>query len=175
MELKPYYIFLISLILPVSGKKPISVPLQTEAQNKVEVQVCQSKVCSDIITAYDCGDAVAEWISEALEVSYLRLLRQCVDDKRLVKSAEGENKKLSLSNQAQFLLINRATVRWLAKRIEDESFTDTTDQLTDRFRGNLIIDTDEELSEKEWHRVILGRHEFKVTILDQLSPVEFGK
>lgn len=76
---------------------------------------------------------------------------------------------LSLSNQAQFLLINKATVRWLAKRIEDESFVDSIDELTDRFRGNLIIDTDDELGEREWHRVILGSHEFKVRDKNQAT------
>lgn len=57
---------------------------------------------------------------------------------------------LSLSNQAQYLLINKATVKWLKSKIKDSSFTDDLDSLTDRFRGNLVVDTEHELVEREW-------------------------
>lgn len=109
----------------------------------------------------DYGDDVAYWISEALEVSFLRLVRQS-NDRVLKNKNELETKLLSLSNQAQFLLVNRATVRWLHDKIEDTTFTDDLDRLTDRFRGNIIIDMEEELAEREWRRVVIGKHEFKV-------------
>ncbi|CAH1126866.1 unnamed protein product [Ceutorhynchus assimilis] len=38
---------------------------------------CNSKVCGDKITGYDCGDTIAEWLSDHLEKPGLRLLRQC--------------------------------------------------------------------------------------------------
>lgn len=114
---------------------------------------------------YDCGDDVANWISEALEVSFLRLIRQSSSDQRSLKMKNISDglKMLSLSNQAQYLLINKATVRWLKDKIHDANFTDTLEKLTDRFRGNMIIDTEEELVEREWQRIIIGKHEFKVT------------
>lgn len=126
--------------------------------------LCQSKVCMDSIQGYDCGDDVADWISEALEISFLRLIRQSNVDQRKLKSKNNEKdtKLLSLSNQAQYLLVNKATVRWLKGKIQDETFGDSLNSLIDRFRGNLVIDTDRELIEREWQNIIIGKHEFKV-------------
>lgn len=127
------------------------------------VTLCHTKVCNDIVNGVDCGDEVADWVSEALEESYLRVIRQSVSDTRMQKKKkEGDKKFLSLSNQAQFLLINRTTVKWLRDQIKDPTFTDGLDQLTNRFRGNLIIDTEHPLVEREWDRLIIGKHEFKV-------------
>lgn len=118
-----------------------------------------------MIKGIDCGDEVADWISEALEMSFLRLIRQSNNDNRSLKKKKDEDKKLlSLSNQAQYLLINKATVKWLSEKIKDPLFTDDLNHLTDRFRGNLIIEMEQELLEREWHSVIIGNHEFKVLI-----------
>lgn len=155
------------IILTVSEKEPISIPLNSTNELYKDINVCQSKVCTDTVQGYDCGDEVADWISEALEVSFLRLIRQSDDDKRIqtINKKKEEPKLLSLNNQAQYLLISRATVRWLQEKIQDDSFTDNLDNLTDRFRGNFIIDTDRELIEREWDKVIIGKHKFKVYIL----------
>ncbi|KAJ8733192.1 hypothetical protein PYW08_001490 [Mythimna loreyi] len=152
------------MTLYFEGKHPISIPLDFGSDSKIKnSSLCRSKVCTDTIQGYDCGDEAADWISEALEVSYLRLIRQSSDDNRTQKKKhDGEKKLLSLSNQAQFLLINKATVRWLRAKIHDPLFTDDEDGLTDRFRGNLVIEMDEELAERDWHRVIIGNQEFKV-------------
>lgn len=128
-----------------------------------EASFCHTRVCTDTVIGYDCGNEVADWLSEALEVSFLRLIRQSSSDNRTQKKkGNGDQKLLSLSNQAQFLLINRATVRWLGNKIQDPLFTDDLEHLTDRFRGNLIIEMDRELAEWEWQRLIIGKHEFKV-------------
>ncbi|KAM3967146.1 molybdenum cofactor sulfurase [Aphomia sociella] len=151
------------MVLFCKGLAPISIPLDPLESKHKEVTLCQSKVCTDFVKGYDCGDEVADWISNALEISYLRLIKQSNNDNRVQKrNADEEQKLLSLSNQAQFLLINKSTVRWLNDKIQDPLFTDDIEQLTDRFRGNLIIDMDEELVEKNWQRVIIGKHEFKV-------------
>ncbi|KAG7294963.1 hypothetical protein JYU34_022637 [Plutella xylostella] len=152
------------LVLHCKGRVPISIPLNVSANKSQFTQVCQTKVCADMIKGYDCGDEVAQWISEALETSFLRLIRQASDDQRQLKSKnpDSSGKILSLSNQAQFLLINKASVRWLKKKIKDDSFMDEVDALIDRFRGNIIVDTSTELVEKQWQRVIIGDHEFNV-------------
>lgn len=94
----------------------------------------------------------------------MRLIKQSSERLQKQKSDE-EQRMLSLSNQAQYLLVNKATVRWLKSKITDISFTDDIDSLVDRFRGNLIIDTSQELIEREWQKVVIGKHEFKVTAL----------
>lgn len=150
------------LIYLFTGQQPISVPLDPTNNNRYEeTQICQSKVCTDVVKGYDCGDEVADWISNALGISYLRLIKQSSERLQKQKSHE-EQRMLSLSNQAQYLLVNKATVRWLKSKITDISFTDDIDSLVDRFRGNLIIDTSQELIEREWQKVVIGKHEFKV-------------
>uniref|UniRef100_A0A2A4J3D5 Molybdenum cofactor sulfurase n=1 Tax=Heliothis virescens TaxID=7102 RepID=A0A2A4J3D5_HELVI len=153
-----------TMTLQFEGKHPITIDLDITSDSKLKnSSLCHSRICTDTIKGFDCGDEIADWISEALEISYLRLIRQASEDDRAVKKKhEGEKKLLSLSNQAQFLLINKATVRWLRKMIHDPQFTDDIDSLTDRFRGNLIIEMDEELAERDWQRVIIGNQEFKV-------------
>lgn len=151
------------LILNFKGMDSISIDLHMESNEHKSIDICQSKVCMDTVKAYDCGDEISDWISEALEVSFLRLVRQSTDDKRQQKNKNKDTAKLlSLSNQAQYLLINKATVRWLKEKIQDDSFTQSLDNLTDRFRGNLIVDTSKELIEREWDKVIIGKHVFKV-------------
>lgn len=142
----------------------ISIPLAQTSQKKLrDSLLCQSKICTDSVKGYDCGDTVAQWISEALEISFLRLIRQSSTDGRTQKKKnETEQKLLSLSNQAQYLLINKATVRWLSNKINDPLFTDDIDMLVDRFRGNFIIDMETELAERDWNKIIIGKHEFKV-------------
>ncbi|KOB63361.1 Molybdenum cofactor sulfurase, partial [Operophtera brumata] len=143
-------------------------PTQTSLSTSKTSSLCQSKICADSVKGHDCGDSVADWISEALEVSFLRLIRQASTDGRSrKKNDEVKQKMLSLSNQAQYLLINKATVRWLCGKIRDPLFTDAIDDLVDRFRANLIIDMETELAERDWNKVVIGKHEFKMVCIDQ--------
>ncbi|XP_050664307.1 molybdenum cofactor sulfurase isoform X2 [Leptidea sinapis] len=149
-----------TLVLNCEGMYPLSVPLEPGVMNAYhESTFCRSKVCTDVIKGYDCGEEAADWVSNALGISYLRLIRQSYEDSRVSKAGDIQ---LSLSNQAQFLLVNKATVQWLKNKILDPSFDDNIDSLIDRFRGNLIIDTPQELIEKEWKKVFIGDHEFRV-------------
>ncbi|XP_041970861.1 molybdenum cofactor sulfurase [Aricia agestis] len=151
------------MVLNFKGMTSIKIPLDPLASKYTELSLCQSKVCTDIVKGYDCGDDVANWISEALGISFLRLIKQSDDHERVRKKNLDEKQTLlSLSNQAQFLLINRATVKWLQDRISDPSFVDDLPSVTDRFRGNLVIDMKKELVESEWKLVIIDGHEFKV-------------
>ncbi|CAF4811834.1 unnamed protein product [Pieris macdunnoughi] len=151
------------MMLHCQGMPSISIPLEQISNEYKESSLCHSKVCTDIIKGTDCGDAVADWISNALGIAFLRLIRQSSNDTRSQKKKnDGSNKLLSLSNQAQFLLVNKATVKWLRNKIDDPLFMDDIDSLTDRFRGNLIIDMAQELAEKEWQKVIIGDHLFNI-------------
>ncbi|CAG9795234.1 unnamed protein product [Diatraea saccharalis] len=152
------------LILNCQGMPALPLPLTIDDKKKANATFCQSKVCTDIIEGYDCGDEAANWVSNALGVSFLRLVKQSGEVKRLQKNKKDNSgpKLLSLSNQAQFLLVNKATVRWLRDEIKDPQFNDDIDQLTNRFRGNIVIDMEQELVERDWNRILIGKHEFKV-------------
>lgn len=54
---------------------PLDITLKAQT-----AYMCQSKVCSDRVQGWDCGDDVADWLSECLETPGLRLLRQNSDE-----------------------------------------------------------------------------------------------
>lgn len=53
-----------------------------ENERNTLAQLCQSKVCGDRIQGIDCGDDVAEWLSNVLYMCDLRLIRQSSMDGR---------------------------------------------------------------------------------------------
>lgn len=122
--------------------------------------ICQSKVCGDRVEGIDCGDTVADWLTEALDCDGLRLIRQ--EDHRISRQYQNN---IALSNQAQFLLINRASTRWLAEKVDDwivnGVFPESQlESVVDRFRGNLIVEFSRPLEELQWGGVVIGGVQF---------------
>lgn len=137
---------------------------QKEDQPKLESSLCQTKVCGDNIQGNDCGDDVANWISNALQISGLRLIRH--SDERISKYSKNS---IALSNQSQFLLINSTSVRWLAEKVDDWIVNgmfpeNQLESVIDRFRGNLIFESATPLEESNWSSLTIGDIEFKVLI-----------
>lgn len=65
----------------------VKVPLMSTENDKcISSTLCQSKVCGDRVEGIDCGDEVANWLSDALCTNGLRLIRQSQLDKRKFKS-----------------------------------------------------------------------------------------
>uniref|UniRef100_A0A182N1H7 Molybdenum cofactor sulfurase n=1 Tax=Anopheles dirus TaxID=7168 RepID=A0A182N1H7_9DIPT len=142
-------------VLEVALEQPDARPDATS------VRLCQTKVCRDSVQGVDCGEDAAGWVSRALGVSGLRLLRQSQQEARLQRRTARE---LSLNNQAQLLLVNRTSVRWLRDKVDDWDGIPVPplDALVDRFRGNLIIETTRPLEETDWQRVRIGDSAFTV-------------
>lgn len=140
----------------------VCVPLQRDINdNKVVSSFCQSKVCGDRIDGIDCGDEVAAWLDDILCASGLRLIQQNSNDKRSTKSNGAAEQAISLSNQAQFLLINVASVDWLTKKVENwRELDDVPEKVLqntiDRFRANLIIESACSLEESDWKSIRIG-------------------
>lgn len=81
------------LILNFPYASSISIPLHPdEQQQNILASLCQSKVCGDRIQGIDCGDNVAEWLSDVLCTSDLRLIRQSSCDTRTLKVKKGKKK-----------------------------------------------------------------------------------
>lgn len=145
----------------------ISIPLkQDTTDNRTASLFCQSKVCGDRIDGIDCGNDVAEWLSDVLNTPRLRLIQQNADDARTVKN--DATQAISLSNQAQFLLINVASVSWLTQKVEnwaelDDCAEKVLQNTIDRFRANLIVDTGLALDEMKWTSIRIGGVKFNVT------------
>ncbi|KAH8373194.1 hypothetical protein KR009_001625 [Drosophila setifemur] len=131
------------------GDSSVSVPLSLEDQ-AADTAKCVSKVCRQPVEGLDCGEAVAQWLSENLGLEGLRLLRQSGQ-----RNASKERQKLSLVNQAQFLLVNRSSVRSL-------QFEEPLDETVDRFRANIIIDTGSAFEELAYKQLSIGSVRFQV-------------
>ncbi|KAH8291581.1 hypothetical protein KR018_001258 [Drosophila ironensis] len=129
------------------GDSSVQVPLSADIQNHMNGTKCVSKVCRKPVEGIDCGDAVAEWLSLQLGREGLRLLRQSGQRK--------DEEQLSLVNQAQFLLVNKSSVRSL-------KFEEPLDDTVDRFRANIVIDTGGAFDELSYHRITIGKERFQV-------------
>ncbi|XP_075155094.1 molybdenum cofactor sulfurase [Haematobia irritans] len=137
---------------------PVSVQINPvfEDSDRVNPAFCQSKVCKDLVTGYDCGDEVAQWLEDCLETPGLRLVKQ--HNQR--KSQDGDTKDLSLTNQAQFLLINRVSAKWLSQKITTE--TEPLQSTINRFRANFVIETNKAFEENDIESLQIGSTRFEV-------------
>ncbi|KAH8284466.1 hypothetical protein KR054_001715 [Drosophila jambulina] len=98
----------------------------------------------------DCGEAVAQWLSDNLGLEGLRLLRQSGH-----RNSSKDQQKLSLVNQAQFLLVKRSSVRSLR-------FEEDLNETVDRFRASIIIDTGTAFEELSFQELNIGQIHFRV-------------
>ncbi|XP_070833976.1 molybdenum cofactor sulfurase [Chaetodon trifascialis] len=159
------------LLLQASGMDTISVPLENNTQMHTSHQVCQSKVCGDRVETVDCGDEAASWLSDFLGQP-CRLIRQSPDFTREIKtrpSGAATPTSLSLVNEAQYLMINRASAELIQKLMSSRQDDSEGDELLDtqnvisRFRANLVIAGVEPFEEDNWSHLIIGNTQFMVT------------
>lgn len=151
------------LRLSTAGKKDITVPILFENdKNSRNVEFyhprCTTKVCGDTIQGYNCGTDVSEWLTTCLgQVSFLlqKSLALRIVKKRLQPNGQ-TTAVVSLVNEAQYLLINRASVEFLLAKInKDESVSQNkvkirVDNLIKRFRSNFVIAGPEPFAENNW-------------------------
>lgn len=165
------------------GAQCFVLPLDQDEESDSSASFCTNKVCGDRVNTFDCGDAVSDWLSEVLEFSGVRLLRQQSNDTRKSKLKEklssGDQapspQKLSMANESQILLLNRASVRSLQTKMSElgtlEEADDTRvptvpediseDNMLLRFRGNLVVDGGEPFEEETWDCIQMGEHTVK--------------
>ncbi|XP_016368058.1 molybdenum cofactor sulfurase-like [Sinocyclocheilus rhinocerous] len=160
-----------TLQLQVSGMEAVTVPLETSLTNS-DLRTSQSKVCGDRVQTVDCGEEVSAWLSEFLGKT-CHLIRQRPEflrDMKFGRAKAGDcgATALSLVNEAQFLLINRASVSFLQEHIANryDSVNEGTwhdmEQLIQRFRANLVISGQEAFSEDGWSHLTIGDTQFQV-------------
>lgn len=68
----------------ISGMPPIEVPLDNNTTNTTEGTLCQSRICGHKVQGTDCGTDISEWLSLAIGLPNLRLIKQsnCHDKKK---------------------------------------------------------------------------------------------
>ncbi|XP_061851337.1 molybdenum cofactor sulfurase [Colius striatus] len=154
------------MIIQAEGMDPISVSL--EENTGKETVICESKVCTHRAKTFDCGDRIAAWFSMFLGHP-CRLTRQSSDMKNRShqKNTKGPtpatNISLSLVNEAQYLLINIASILHLKEHVSarlEEPLE--TEELIQRFRANIVISAPESFEEEEWAEISIGALRFQV-------------
>ncbi|NXX16127.1 MOCOS sulfurase, partial [Podargus strigoides] len=154
------------MVIQAEGMDSISVSL--EENTGKETVICESKVCSHRVKTYDCGERIADWFSLFLGHP-CRLIRQSSDIKNRShqKNSKGlasaTNISLSLVNEAQYLLINVASILQLKEHISarlEEPLE--IEEIIRRFRANIIISAPESFEEEEWAEISIGALRFQV-------------
>ncbi|NWX49796.1 MOCOS sulfurase, partial [Steatornis caripensis] len=154
------------MVIQAEGMDPISVSL--EENTGKEAVICESKVCSHRVKTYDCGERLAGWFSLFLGHP-CRLIRQSSDVKNSSRQkntkglASATNISLSLVNEAQYLLINAASILQLKEHISarlEEPLE--IEELIRRFRANIVISAPESFEEEEWAEISIGALRFQV-------------
>lgn len=72
-----------------------------------------------------------------------------------------DKEELSFSNQAQYLVINEASILWLIDKISDD-IDFKKDTTVYRFRGNIIVKGCNAFDEQQWEYIRIGNNNFKV-------------
>ncbi|NXE27500.1 MOCOS sulfurase, partial [Ardeotis kori] len=154
------------MVIQAEGMDPISVSL--EENTGKDTVICESKVCSHRVKTYDCGEGIAVWFSLFLGHP-CRLIRQSSDmknrshQKNTKGLASATNISLSLVNEAQYLLINVASIVQLKEHISarlEEPLE--IEELIRRFRANIVISALESFEEEEWAEISIGALQFQV-------------
>ncbi|KAK7583838.1 hypothetical protein V9T40_004801 [Parthenolecanium corni] len=140
-----------------SSSASISVNLHKVSNSSSEInRICWSKVCGDRVSIIDWGDDVAEWLQTVLQMPGVRLV------KVMKRTSSGTGATLSLTNQAQYLLITETSLQWLWERTTQSAFS-SRNNMAQRFRSNFIISGSVEvLEEFTWKQIYIGNLCFEV-------------
>ncbi|XP_071489916.1 molybdenum cofactor sulfurase-like [Diadema antillarum] len=160
------------LVLTYPDMRSFSLPLETVPLETNETTLCQGKVCGDRVKTIDCGDEVAQWLTEVTG-QHCRLQKQAEDHQRASKLAQGDDSKssaLSLANVSHYLLINKSSTTSLLNAIHQHAHEDNTetttvstlDNLIRRFRANLVVDGCDTYDEESWSELSIQGQAFKV-------------
>uniref|UniRef100_UPI00398F6FA8 molybdenum cofactor sulfurase isoform X2 n=1 Tax=Pristiophorus japonicus TaxID=55135 RepID=UPI00398F6FA8 len=165
------------MTINAEGMDPIVVPLEEEVGKQFPLQFCQTKVCGDRVKGFNCGEKVAGWISTFLGRQSC-LIRQSSGFQRVLKKqhtqvqgqALTQSSSLSLVNEAQYLLINMASILRLKEQILQRDGTNnvnsaealTTEELIHRFRANFVINAMRPYEEDDWAEMDIDGVSFQI-------------
>ncbi len=139
-------------------------------------------VCVCRVKSISCGESVSDWLSDVIG-RRCRLVRQSSDNSRRVKRKKksqsnggvgAECPPLSLANESQYLMVAQGSLEQLLSQIKDidqHCELRTSQELTDRFRANLVIGGQEmePYMEERWSSIDVGSNRFEVSKWRQLE------
>lgn len=145
------------LVLTCPAKPPLAVQLLRQSNLGPQAHTrrdCQARVCHDVVTGGDCGDAAAEWVSSVIGCT-ARLLRCSPTAERHQAernfSTGDMQPPLAFSNESQFLLVSASSMAEVNRRCQLEAAVPI-----DRFRANIVIDGADPFAEDEWAHIRIG-------------------
>lgn len=152
-----------SLTLSVSDDSLQSLTFTPSLQGE-EVEV---EIWSDRTTAIDQGDLVAQWFHRVLELDsskQCRLVRQSDQYERKVNSIFAVTKQdiVSFADGYPCLLTTTASLAELNRRIMDTYQDSTLSVSMDRFRSNIVAETENPFEEDNWKTITIGKLQFAV-------------
>lgn len=119
------------------------------------------QVWRDKTIAIDQGDEVANWLKNALKQDNqpnFRLVRQSPDFIRPVDPnyAVNTDNQVSFADGYPCLLTNTASLTELNRKLQ-ETYPKSSEEIPmNRFRPNLVIDTDQPFIEDQWKTILIG-------------------
>ncbi|AUC60436.1 Flavodoxin reductases (ferredoxin-NADPH reductases) family 1 [Cyanobacterium sp. HL-69] len=127
--------------------------------NTIEVQVW-----GDRTSAINQGKEVAQWFQEILSVKNCRLVKQDDYNIRAINPqySTQSNQPVSFADGFPYLLTNTASLDYLNQKLK-EKYPHQQQQISmDRFRPNIVIETDTPFIEDTWENITLDEIKFKI-------------
>ncbi|MEM9543448.1 MAG: MOSC N-terminal beta barrel domain-containing protein, partial [Cyanobacteria bacterium P01_E01_bin.42] len=142
----------------------LEIPATSEGE-EIEVQVWRSH-----LIAIDRGDRAGHWLQSVLKTpDPLRLVQQTPRHIRAIdpQYATRENAPVSFADGYPFLITNTASLAELNRRLE-ETYSDPAQIVPmNRFRPNIVIESDRSFAEDEWQVLQIGE-----VIFDLVKPCD---
>jgi uncharacterized protein YcbX len=134
----------------------------TLSGKEIKVEIWQ-----DFIIAIDQGDEVAQWFHKVLALDShqkCRLVRQSPQHLRYIKQQFTVRDKeiVSFADSHPFLLTATASLGELNRRIEEIYQKEAQKVPMNRFRPNIVVETEKPFIEGNWRAIALGEIRFTV-------------
>jgi len=144
------------LILSVNNEKKVILKPHFSGVEKT-VQVWRDRV-----TAIDQGDGIADWFQTVLNLpteTQIRLVRQSPQHIRPINKnyTNNQEKTVSFADGFPILLTATASLAELNRRLEINYPNQSPSISMNRFRPNLVIETEEPFIESDWQRVTINQ------------------
>ena len=123
------------------------------------------KIWRDQTIAIDQGDEVAKWFQEALRIDIdCRLVKQSDQHIRPInpRYSTQKNQPVSFADGYPLLLTNTASLDDLKLRLGAKYPHKQIAVPMNRFRPNVVVETDQPFIEDTWKKVKIGKNEFAV-------------
>ena len=156
-------------VLTLSADNRISYKVPSDTNDLRSVQVWH-----DQVSAQDCGDGVAEWLTQILKKS-VRLVYMPEQTKRLVDQDYANNSEtVSFADGFPLLIVSQASLDLLNTKLDHAIDMQ-------RFRPNIVVDGCEPHAEDNWRKLTIAGHTLQLVkpcsrcIIPSIDPLSGQK